>query len=770
MGKKNPPIDFLKVLTSPTRSGSPVANRQQSRSPQPYRRRPPPTPRVPLAPPLDNTAYLPSPALTPEASRGTSRFAQKSYYGGSESGTEADDELARKLPAPPGKRSRTSSEERFSGKEYDTLDGQEGERGRRRRRLIGDGCGLGGEKRKPSGIVFVRRGIEIGLMGILVGIVFWSREGRIWKEVGIRRQEFTAWTAVLFTILASYPLPILLHGNPLVLPRSLDPSPLLYPIFFPILVALSMTKENTMSKNPYVASNLILSLSSLPPTLIPSCDLRWMLSLLPLAIPVHPRQWPNPESSSDALSFLPPLHFVLNSVLTTLLHPSLTSTELKMVTTALINLLIYASSPQAIILKAVLWGGGLGTLILCEDVIRWNVNLARVPSHKLRRAGNAIISIGRWKKFTSLRAKGQASDSEGELLNITLKTSKSGKLRPVSQKSFYTALTHEQARKRKLAYSLWVYGSVVCIVMIALRPYIGKYALAGVDPFLWAPGYLLCGLSWYQSLVDRIAPGSGYCVTGGAASAANLRLLIIGCWLVVLVVGISLVTAVLAHIEVNTRRKVFHGMVVIMFLIPGVQDPAFTYLGLSLTLAVFLLLDTVRAGQLPPFSGKIAVFLQPFVDGRDLKGPVIVSHVFLLLGCAVGWWFTLASIDSQEGDSWDQSGRQVGLAFVSGVVCVGLGDAAASLIGRRFGGTKWGWRGGKSVEGSLAFTLAVMTGLSVARWWVGTETQTWSLVDWAKIATVGLWGSMVEAVVTGVNDNIVVPVGAWILVQGLGLS
>ncbi|CUS07138.1 unnamed protein product [Tuber aestivum] len=482
-----------------------------------------------------------------------------------------------------------------------------------------------------------------------------------------------------------------------------------------------------MSKNPYVASNLILSLSSLPPTLIPSCDLRWMLSLLPLAISAHPRKWPNPESNSDALSFLPPLHFVLNLVLTTLLHLSLTSTELKMVTTALINLLIYASSPQAIILKAVLWGGGLGTLILCEEVIRWVVNLARVPSHKLRRAGYAIISIRRWKKFTSLRAKGQASDNEEELLNITLKTSKSARLRPVSQKSFYTAHARASQKAQTRIFSM------------ALRPYISKYALAGVDPFLWAPGYLLCGQSW-------IAPGSGYCVTGGAASAANLRLLIIGCWLVVLVVGISLVTAVLAHIEVNTRRKVFHGMVVIMFLIPGVQDPAFTYLGLSLILAVFLLLDTVRAGQLPAFSGKIAVFLQPFVDGRDLKGPVIVSHVFLLLGCAVGWWFTLASTDSQEGDSWDQSGRQVGLAFVSGV------------------------RGGKSVEGSLAFTLAVVTDLSVARWWVGTETQTWSLVDWAKIAAVEHWGSMVEAVVTGVNDNIVVSVGAWILVRGLGLS
>jgi len=121
---------------------------------------------------------------------------------------------------------------------------------------------------------------------------------------------------------------------------------------------------------------------------------------------------------------------------------------------------------------------------------------------------------------------------------------------------------------------------------------VGKYALDGIDPSLWARGYFLCGQSWYQNLVDMIAPGSGYCVTEGAASATNLRLLITGYWLVVLAMGISLFTVILAHIQVDTRRKVFHGMAVIVFLIPGVVDPAFTHLGLSLTLAAFLLLDS----------------------------------------------------------------------------------------------------------------------------------------------------------------------------------
>lgn len=223
-------------------------------------------------------------------------------------------------------------------------------------------------------------------------------------------------------------------------------------------------------------------------------------------------------------------------------------------------------------------------------------------------------------------------------------------------------------------------------------------------------------------------------------------------------------TALLPHVQVDTRRKVFHGMVVAMFLIPGVLDPQFTHLCLSLALAAFLILDIVRAGQLPPASGTIARFLQPFVDGRDLKGPVVVSHVFLLLGCGAGWWLTLAA--APEGEAWGWGDRRRELSFVSGVVCVGLGDAAASLVGRRWGSTKWGWRGGKSLQGSAAFMVVVAAGLGVGRWWMGGDG---GLGVVARVLAVGAWGSMVEAVVTGVNDNVVVPVGAWVVVRGLGL-
>src|SRR5690606_29878347 len=122
-------------------------------------------------------------------------------------------------------------------------------------------------------------------------------------------------------------------------------------------------------------------------------------------------------------------------------------------------------------------------------------------------------------------------------------------------------------------------------------------------------------------------------------------------------------------------------------------------------LALFLVLDMLRASQLPPLSKPIATFIAPYVDGRDLAGPVVISPIFLAIGCAIPLWLSLASLPrspvsggDSDGDGfsagvelpgWEVPTREV--AMVAGVVCVGLGDAAASLIGRRMGHHKWLW-------------------------------------------------------------------------------
>lgn len=187
---------MLLAPPTPARSTSPAsANRQPSRSPRPYRRRtlPSSTQRFSVASSSRNAAYLPSPLPTPDNSRAPSplffggrrrrKLTWRQSAGGSESGTEADDELTKRLPAPPEKRKRTLSEEdKYYGEEEEegAEDGDGRGRRRKRRTDVLDGSG----KKRRKGIVFVRRGIEVMLMGILVAVVLYNGgEWTVWREV-----------------------------------------------------------------------------------------------------------------------------------------------------------------------------------------------------------------------------------------------------------------------------------------------------------------------------------------------------------------------------------------------------------------------------------------------------------------------------------------------------------------------------------------------------------------------------------------------------------
>lgn len=126
---------------------------------------------------------------------------------------------------------------------------------------------------------------------------------------------------------------------------------------------------------------------------------------------------------------------------------------------------------------------------------------------------------------------------------------------------------------------------------------------------------------------------------------------------------------------------------------------------------------------------------------------------------------------------WELAGDKRETAMVSGVVCVGMGDAAASLIGRRFGRRKWPWIGGKSLEGSAAFAGAVAVGLSLGKLWLrlggweDVNAGQGGVIEWAifvgKAWAAGCGASFMEAVLTGANDNVVVPVALWLLCRGL---
>ena len=636
-------------------------------------------------------------------------------------------------------------------------------------------------------------------------------------------------------------------------PSRFDPGPLIYPTLLPVMVSLVLLRQNST----YLAVNIVCGLASIPEivfTAWPRSDhiwyARWILTILPFGdfklrqmlsttwLPFAFKADCSKIARTD-LTLIFPLHVTLKQTLAYLTTTSLDPSELELLSAALVNLWIFASSPQAQILKAALWIGGLSIFVTCRYLLVWEVELSRIPKWKfprqhsegtltqrIRRACAAFMQEKQRRDDSSddgldarvkimtrvgthpgLRASAMRDSSNAHNVNgsaqlpvqhntmtaldqkskrATPSKSKRTKQRRGSQSSAFLTLSLDQAMMYKYGYAILVYLLLLATIMLPVFSYVSRYALQGHEPIGWAAGYALgdvlsfrraiveLGLdSWIKLPATSQSPSISFTGRSLVMSSASInRLVLCAYCLVVLSAGIVAVLFLTPYVEVDTRRKVFHGVMVAMLLPTIFVDPCFISLALIIILVVFLLLDLCRASQLPPISKPLTLFLAPYTDGRDHRGPVIVSPIFLLIGCAIPLWLSLAGVGRSglgPWEGWDVEYRDLGM--ISGVVCVGMGDAAASLVGRRYGRTKWYWEGGKSVEGSAAFAIAVTIGLMLAVFWlrVGGWAE-WHL-DLApallKCMVAGLGASLLESVLTAANDNVVVPVGLWLLVKGL---
>ncbi|KAI9671539.1 MAG: hypothetical protein M1817_003591 [Caeruleum heppii] len=867
-----------------------------------------------------DTAYLPSPgesssAYNTDQDEGFHRCVHPASKPSSrDSGTEADDEgpaYFKGLPAPPIRSRKGLRDSRGASIEATpspllTPALVANDNRKFPAANLGDGGDVGADEaaivdlqkrlerfRRKRRAELVRRGLELLILGAIGLIVLFHPD--VWHLARERRRELLSHGVTVMALLLLYPLLLLFTtdradkpvSERIRIPSSFDPAPLLYPTYLPICTALSL-----LSSIPdLLTANLALSLSALPSQLIPTLSLlpcrgplHWLLTCVPLQAAGSFTTSPPGSFDADLLTFIYPLHQSLLPALQYLTSTSLLPAELHLLSISLINLLSFSVSPQAVVLKALLWGGGIGLFLTCNKVLKSAVALARTPNWRFRRAGqvvraqNTLLGLASrtplsWtldpksqsgKKHTaasdadedgppgvrlqkssesslentrlltqsqfgvstdhprlqpgmengdafvhdaissirlldgSWSPRGRPSkDSLGSsvqgLVSDRLTTTGRARRRTASSVHHTPRLTQWQATALKWLYATYVYATVLLIALVGVRIYVGKRALGGQEPVGWAIGYLFgdieqvrasafdYGLDRWMSLpVESVEflslpTNLGWIerLRQNVLGVANTRLLISGYCLVILTAGIGTVVHLSDTVEVDTRRKVFHGMMVAMFLPATYVDPAFVGLAFALILAIFLLLDLFRASQLPPLSKPLAFFLTPYVDGRDLRGPVVVSHIFLLIGCAIPLWLSLAGLErSDHGNwvGWELNSREV--SMVSGVVCVGMGDAAASLIGRRFGRRKWPWSGGKSLEGSLAFAAAVTGGLCLAKMWLcvggwpGCNGDGWS-TTLMKAIMASLVASLTEAVLTGGNDNVVVPVVLWLVVRGL---
>lgn len=168
-------------------------------------------------------------------------------------------------------------------------------------------------------------------------------------------------------------------------------------------------------------------------------------------------------------------------------------------------------------------------------------------------------------------------------------------------------------------------------------------------------------------------------------------------WAVVL--GVLLPLSPVSSHTVLTR-KWFHLVAVVLFVPVSIGAPRLQSLAYAVAVAVLLTLECLRR-EIPVLNG----FYQKYLDtSKDLSDKWVVSHTFLILGCALPHWM------AAERDH---------LLSLWGVISVGVGDALGAIVGYRYGRLSWGHR--RTIEGSLAMG----TGMAVACVLSGSPISEW---------------------------------------------
>jgi len=204
-------------------------------------------------------------------------------------------------------------------------------------------------------------------------------------------------------------------------------------------------------------------------------------------------------------------------------------------------------------------------------------------------------------------------------------------------------------------------------------------------------------------------------------------------------------------------RKAFHVLAVALF-VPPLLSGQEVVLSLALVAAalVFMVVETCRLYGTPWLASRLNVFMRRYLDKRENteRGDLVLTHLYLLVGCAVPLWLELGSSATGAQPSASIDGMDL-LRRAAGIILIGVGDAFAAAYGVNFG--KLHWPGShRTVEGSLAFVVGVIaTALTLSL------SQTVGTCIWqeaeikAFVCAVAL--SMFLEVYTDSIDNLVLP-------------
>ena len=154
-------------------------------------------------------------------------------------------------------------------------------------------------------------------------------------------------------------------------------------------------------------------------------------------------------------------------------------------------------------------------------------------------------------------------------------------------------------------------------------------------------------------------------------------------------------------------RKYYHFLASLLFLPAILIEPGFTALAIAVAMSLFVLVEYIRIARLPPVGASIHSFMTSYLDLRD-SGFVILTHAYLLLGCALPLWTHLYVMTREKNGMVLQDSFQSNLSFMRALSFAWAslggsstdGDAQAEAM-RRYGG------GGREEAAVLVWDLSV---------------------------------------------------------------
>jgi len=124
-------------------------------------------------------------------------------------------------------------------------------------------------------------------------------------------------------------------------------------------------------------------------------------------------------------------------------------------------------------------------------------------------------------------------------------------------------------------------------------------------------------------------------------------------------------------------RKIFHLSVILVYIPGMLYDPLLLYTASIAATVLFIFLELIRITSVPGLSRILNDYLRHFTDDKD-GGSLILTNIYLLVGVSLPLWVWPGKLDTP-----------LPLPLYAGIISVGFGDAASSIIGTLFGRTHW---------------------------------------------------------------------------------